>query len=899
MNLLLTADWQAHVKNLDRCEQSLEFLVQCIHKYKVGAVGLLGDMKDPFNPVDQRITNWLISMGHRVNNICPVFALKGNHDAIAIADGSETGLPVLAAAGIVTIETPTQLEFGGRKIWCVPFYRDTALAEQYIKRGIKENAILFFHNEVMGCATNLSFKSPTGLDHKLLQHYKLAIGGHIHFQQEAMKNIWFTGSPFCHDWGEANQRKGFLLLDTKTLRVTPIETPLPIWFDPVMQGYVPKSFKGVRVRVRLPHDLKEAEKVQQQAQRNYPDALFQFENKRASTVASIALENASDPELIRQYLTQNQLWPNVGQLGAYLEHKMFDLGTGLRGLRGCQFLEVNGSNVLCFEQVSLPLNRPGITLITGQNKDWGGGRSNGTGKTSLLGLPLILLFGRTAKGQESDRWARQFTKAKAALSGTLKLADGRTLTVTRKRRPGAIEAMLDDKPVGAGDARGVQKAITDYTGLSWEVLMASLYVGQAEASTLLVGTDKERKELFNQFLGLQRFQVAAERISIDLKNTRRAIEEIEQQGFLLIQAIQQKQQWVKRIELDQAAQQEQLKKLDGYKDKLNADEPVHKAGELRAAKIRKDLVISRAAALKAYQEHSTLVERLRNLQVSMTTVEQGKNCPVCGRPLPKTEKSNTAHLKQEHAKTFKHFEVAKKNLQARTDEQNALEMELQKLLIQQQKLNQDIVRNRTIVESITLNSQVENRMAEAQGELDDKLQQAGYVKNYLEDLREQVQFLQAALQVVGRSGLPAFLCTLVCPQLNEAAEEFSNAFAEAGVRVVFSGVEGEVDVRVDNPHGGEETNDQSQGEMRLAALIASFAMRAVLAPYNLLILDEPGDGLDPVNASIFARGLSQVAKRFGTVFIVTHNPAILEALEYNYWIELVKQDRVTTAYERV
>lgn len=896
MKLLLTADWQVSVKNLDRCQAALNYLLSCIDSYKVDAVGLIGDMKDAFNPVDQRVTNFLLSMGQRITNRVPAFANEGNHDRVAIADGSETGLPVLAAAGVTTITEPSRLKF---KVPCciVPFFRDLKVAEKYIAES--SDPILFFHNDVIGSGSNVSgYKSPTGLDPKLLAKFKVCIGGHIHMQQFIQPNIWFTGSPFCHDWGEVNQRKGFLLLDTDTFKVTPNYTPFPTWYDPSLPGWKPERWNGVHVRIHLPRDPKQVEVIKQESLKEYGSAaILHFENLPSATTSNIALEHASDPELIRQFLAQNQIWPERGQLEAYLEAKMVDLGTGLRGLRGCQFLDVTGTNVLCFEDVKIVLNKPGITLVTAINNDWGGGRSNGGGKTSFLSLPLLLQFGRTAKGQDSDRWARQGTKAKATLQGNLKLADGRILGITRHRRPGGIAATLNGVSTGAGDARGVQKAIEDYTGITWEVLTSSLYVGQAEASTLLLGTDKERKELFNQFLGLQRFQIAVERVSLDVKSTKRCLEEMEQQAIGLVQSIEHNQGWVGRLEASAKQQQERMKQVTSWKTQLATHEKRLVVLTEATKPVQVDQIASRKLHQQKTQEVATWRERLRNLQATLNSITKSKICPVCKRPLPKDSHQSSTHIQKEV--DIAETTLAKNELALRESSklQVTFESILHNQVIEQGNLRRLMSGLKARIEEAERVPDNSGMLISMQTELVDYKWRAGHVQQYIEYLREHLEFLQAALQVVGRNGLPAFLCSLVAPQLSDAAEEFSNAFAEAGIRVVFSGAEGEVDVTVENPHGGEAIEDQSAGEMRLAALITSFAVRLVLAPFGLVILDEPSEGMDAVNASIFAKGLSEVAKRFGTVFVTTHNPNILSALEFDHHIELTKQNRITTVKE--
>jgi len=282
----------------------------------------------------------------------------------------------------------------------------------------------------------------------------------------------------------------------------------------------------------------------------------------------------------------------------------------------------------------------------------------------------------------------------------------------------------------------------------------------------------------------------------------------------------------------------------------------------------------------------------------LTSLTSNRICPACKRPLPKGETDSIKHIDKEIQTAERTLAEHQTKFKESSKTQATFESVIQHQTIEQNNLRQLISGLEARIQESERTADNSGVLRDMQLEIKTELHMAKYVKAYIEDLRERIQFLQAGLKVVSRDGLPAFLCTLVCPELNAAAEEFSKAFAEAGIRVLFSGSEGEVDVSVQNPHGGERIEDQSAGEMRLAALITSFAMRSVLAPFGVLILDEPGEGMDAVNAAIFAKGLSEVAQRFGSILITSHNPNIIENLDFQHHVEIIKENKVSVAYDR-
>ena len=195
-----------------------------------------------------------------------------------------------------------------------------------------------------------------------------------------------------------------------------------------------------------------------------------------------------------------------------------------------------------------------------------------------------------------------------------------------------------------------------------------------------------------------------------------------------------------------------------------------------------------------------------------------------------------------------------------------------------------------------LADRIEKRKLERDGQLRDKyklLQEGKKLVQDLSDAKKKLKFLTYAEQILARDGLPAYLIRMICPQLNAAAEYFSELFAEGQIKVRFDIDDGEIRIHIINPTGGESLNDQSIGERRIAALITSFALRDAGVKCNVLILDEPGDGLDLVNARMFALGLGKMKDQFGSIFITSHNQHILEELAGERQIIIEKMNGIS------
>src|SRR5438309_7157834 len=122
-----------------------------------------------------------------------------------------------------------------------------------------KHSILVFHEDIQGCSYNLMAKSDSHFRAEDLypDKYFCCVGGHIHLRQRVKGNVWYVGSPFGMDWGEANQRKGYLILDTDKQKVFQIDSAIPRLYDPVWPGFEeakPESWDGAEIRIHVPYD---------------------------------------------------------------------------------------------------------------------------------------------------------------------------------------------------------------------------------------------------------------------------------------------------------------------------------------------------------------------------------------------------------------------------------------------------------------------------------------------------------------------------------------------------------------------------------------------------------------------------------------------------------------------
>jgi DNA repair exonuclease SbcCD ATPase subunit len=445
-----------------------------------------------------------------------------------------------------------------------------------------------------------------------------------------------------------------------------------------------------------------------------------------------------------------------------------------------------------------------------------------------------------------------------------------------------------------GDANQTQRAIEETTGLTWDVFTNSIYIGQYEVTTLLYGTDKQRKELFSRFLGLERFIKTQERIRADVRKNQDEQSSLRNQVEIAKGRAEELDSAVvladKAIGTKQAKPDYEVDLARREVRKLN-DEIAHLDNWLRVNQSQFEISLDSGYKADAAKEQA---ER----QLTKLDDIPGK-CPTCGAVMSiKTREKHEHELRKEIAEQeilSEAFEAEKsKNRKQRKPKMDRLQAcrlrirDIQNLEVEHKLWSQAEVQRK----------EQQRLLQEAKARRKDWLEKAKAHEALLEELCDSQRFLEACLKAVSREGLPSYLCSNVCGRLNAATRRYSDLFTEGEIRVRFKIEAGELDLELVNAHGGIGLRDQSMGELRLAALIAIFAFRELLVPCNVLFLDEPLEGVDSVGAYRIGALLNEVCKRVGgSIFLTTHNPHLLSGLEPARHLEIVKRNGVSTVKE--
>lgn len=926
MNILLTGDWQTEWANLDLCHQAKAEVLEILKREKLDGIFLLGDLKKHYDPIQTSVVQfWHDFIGELYALDYFVGIMLGNHDRVGQYDDKQNWLSILGKAGAEVFDAPYRLG----NLFILPWNRDVKALKRQLqlwgdRKVSNKHDLLLFHADIKNTKYNqLGAKSDAKLTIEDFHsdRYLACIGGHIHLHQKLGKNIYYTGSPFCTDWGEANQRKGYMLVRNGKVRF--VESRIPGWYDETWPNFhVPDNTKGIRVRVHCGCDSSRnygqvIERARRSAAAKYPGATIFVEPEFADHEHADAVIKATDHDFrkIEAYVNQTipqRLDKDAKRAAKYLTAKLNAVAGKTRSIEGIKFVSAKAKNFLSFKEVECDFRAKGLVVVEGRNTDRPGS-SNGAGKTSFLQLLPVALFGKTFKGQQHDHWARRNSKDNAFVS--LKFVDARRkqVNVTRSRRPSELRLSIDGTDQSSGlrsDARdATQGRIIQASGFVWQTLANAVYIDQSVARAFISGSKSDRSKVLSSFQNLERFEKALalvkkdialneenyEHVNLSLHDIEGRIEELSEQiaysckksnqrldelSSTVAEASKEYQNIKVHYEEFSEKQHEKIEKLESKSNDIG--ERIVKADGLR-----------RGAQI-----------RLSNLQqkdLELHELSDNKTCPTCEQTIKQQQIRNArlelkrlCKIEQKNCDRWRNF------ANDWTHKQDEIEAAIEKLHYEEGVEKSQVEATKRRYEHVRLRKSEASRMEEVQEAVRRSKSKLGKLNAQRKILVKSLKgyetmryFYEYCKEAFSRDGIPAFLSQNLVPYLNKEAAFYSELFCDKAIQIRFEVVNGEFEVQTINATGGDSTDDQSTGEQASAGLIASFALRSIAPRCNVLILDEPGAGLDDKSIRKFAQGLRKLKERFGAIFITTHNQALLSELGQENTIIIEKKRGVS------
>lgn len=167
--------------------------------------------------------------------------IRGNHDGVP---GRESGLdPFRELSNVMVHEEPliATVDGGTERVGIWPWVQDHRRALELLPLFLKEARrakarLLIGHAMLVGAAVGPAEHAmdkglglgEIGLGLATSCPFRLGVFGHVHKPQElGGGSARYVGNPYAQNWGEREEWRGCLLVDTESLKVTPLPVAAP------------------------------------------------------------------------------------------------------------------------------------------------------------------------------------------------------------------------------------------------------------------------------------------------------------------------------------------------------------------------------------------------------------------------------------------------------------------------------------------------------------------------------------------------------------------------------------------------------------------------------------------------------------------------------------------------
>lgn len=201
-------------------ENLLKWVEQLAEEHKPDLIVNLGDTLDDHAVIRAEALSLVNSHVRRVVGMgFPLVMVLGNHDMWKPNCNKYHALEVFKGVkGVAVVDRATTIA----GITYVPY-----LSSPKDWPDIKTSVVVT-HNTFVGA--DYGFKcAEDGIDLDVVQGYTV-ISGHIH-KRQALKagSVIYPGTPTSLSASDANQEKGIMFLDSRTLETTFVKSPFPVW----------------------------------------------------------------------------------------------------------------------------------------------------------------------------------------------------------------------------------------------------------------------------------------------------------------------------------------------------------------------------------------------------------------------------------------------------------------------------------------------------------------------------------------------------------------------------------------------------------------------------------------------------------------------------------------------
>lgn len=205
-----------------RTERMFAALMDVYKNEKCSCVWELGDLTDDRNSLTLPTIHTVVSGMNQFPKSPYNIKIVGNHEQYL--KNAEIHHCQIFSSNFTVVDTVKTFDLGSALIAVAAYPSDEGELTEWIRKVIREcrqaeKPVIFLgHFQVLGCELN-SGQSLTGIPKKALAGVELGLLGHVHKHQKLAPNVFYVGSPFQQNFGEAHEEKMVAVVDTETCSV--------------------------------------------------------------------------------------------------------------------------------------------------------------------------------------------------------------------------------------------------------------------------------------------------------------------------------------------------------------------------------------------------------------------------------------------------------------------------------------------------------------------------------------------------------------------------------------------------------------------------------------------------------------------------------------------------------
>lgn len=206
--VLVIGDVHIKLDNLLEIQTLEEKLLHTITVHQPDIIIFLGDVLHTHERVHTNCLNQAAQLFRMASSLRPTFVLVGNHDFISNSQFLTTHHwmnPFKQWPNLSIIDQPYEIHHHTNRMICCPYVPDGRFVEALhtLPSDFNNTHMIFAHQTLDG--VKLGMTVAAGIE-EWKAEYPFVCSGHIHDRQRVQPNLYYTGTPMPHAFGERNDK---------------------------------------------------------------------------------------------------------------------------------------------------------------------------------------------------------------------------------------------------------------------------------------------------------------------------------------------------------------------------------------------------------------------------------------------------------------------------------------------------------------------------------------------------------------------------------------------------------------------------------------------------------------------------------------------------------------------